>query len=128
MVGQLIAEVRADDTLPIHVADLMLRRLHDMSWALDHVELMGAEGIASAAERMAVAYFWAKREADTAVDESKDASTDESKDPSPDDSTATLLGKFWDISKKASEAISVPGAWYGTWQLMAAVAPNLIGR
>lgn len=120
LVSQLIEEVRVDDTLPMHIADLMLRRLHDMSWALDHIEIMGADGIASAAERMAVAYVVAKRESRRQADQPDDYSKDEHE--------RSALGKFQAIIKMANEVISVPGAWYGSWQLVEAVAPNLLGN
>lgn len=48
-----LAAVRADTTLPAEVAVILVARLHDMLWAIDHLATVGAEGVTAAAERLA---------------------------------------------------------------------------
>ncbi|GAA3515215.1 hypothetical protein [Georgenia daeguensis] len=48
-----LAEVRADGGLPPEVRRLLVARLHDMLWAIDHLNVMGPEGVKAAAERLA---------------------------------------------------------------------------
>lgn len=48
-----LAAVKADTTLPAEVAAILVARLHDMLWAVDHLATVGAEGVTAAAERLA---------------------------------------------------------------------------
>lgn len=51
-VADALAEVRHPDTpLPPDIRRLIVARLHDILWALDHLTVMGAEGVQAAAER-----------------------------------------------------------------------------
>ena len=50
---EAIAEVTTDATVPLEVRTLLVSRLHDMLWALDHVRTVGPDGVKAAAERLA---------------------------------------------------------------------------
>ncbi|WP_374927952.1 hypothetical protein [Kytococcus sedentarius] len=111
-VAELIDDIGADEHLPAQIADLMNRRLHDMLWALDHIAIMGPDGISSAAERMAVAYGWVSRTIEQEglrVEDENDSSS--------------LAERFKTIASKGLDVVSIPGAWYGSWQAVNALAP-----
>lgn len=110
-VEQLISDLRDDETIPVPVLDLFLRRLHDMLWALDHLAIMGPDGIAAVCERMAVALVFASREV---------APTEGQSVP---EGQRQLFDRFGGVIKKASDLVSVPGAWYGTAQAVLALEP-----
>lgn len=51
-VSEALAEVRHPDTpLPLEIRRLIVARLHDILWALDHITVTGAEGVQAATER-----------------------------------------------------------------------------
>ena len=52
-IESAIAEVRQDAVLPAEVKQVLVARLHDMLWALDHLEVAGPDGVKAAAERLA---------------------------------------------------------------------------
>jgi hypothetical protein len=58
-VAEAIAAVTADPNLDLNVRTLLIKRLHDVLWSLDHVQVMGADGIADACDRLAMAVAWA---------------------------------------------------------------------
>jgi hypothetical protein len=45
--------VRGDATIPSDLRALLVARLHDMLWSLDHLDTVGTEGVRAAAERLA---------------------------------------------------------------------------
>jgi hypothetical protein len=51
MVAAALETVRQSD-LPDDVKAVMVRRFHDMQWALDHLAVAGPEGVKAAAERL----------------------------------------------------------------------------
>lgn len=50
---EAIEEVTTDKTVPLEVRTLLVSRLHDMLWALDHLRTVGPDGVKAAAERLA---------------------------------------------------------------------------
>lgn len=57
-VASAIDALTQDESVPLPVRDLLLRRLHDILWAVDHISVMGAGGIATACDRLAMAVAW----------------------------------------------------------------------
>lgn len=109
-VQQLINDLIEDDSLPIAAADLFSRRLHDMLWALDHLAIMGPDGVAAVCERLVIALVLAEQ----GTTGSTDSRSDERK---------TLLKRIGELVSKASGIVSVPGAWYGSYQAYLAIEP-----
>ncbi len=52
-LDEALGAVRGDQTLPPEIKRLLVARLHDMLWAIDHLNVMGPEGVKAAAERLA---------------------------------------------------------------------------
>lgn len=48
-----LAAVRSEVELPSEVQQLLIARLHDILWALDHLAVTGSEGVLAATERLA---------------------------------------------------------------------------
>lgn len=48
-----LQEVRADTEIPADIRAILVARLHDMLWAIDHLTTVGAQGVKAAAERLA---------------------------------------------------------------------------
>ena len=48
-----LADVRTAESLPSDVRSLVVARVHDMLWALDHLAVTGADGVVAATERLA---------------------------------------------------------------------------
>ncbi|MEU5033282.1 hypothetical protein AB0G48_03890 [Streptomyces rubiginosohelvolus] len=51
-VASLLEEARAADKLPLQLRTVLVRRLHDISYALDHVLVVGPDGVQAAVERL----------------------------------------------------------------------------
>ncbi|MBO3094699.1 hypothetical protein [Cellulomonas dongxiuzhuiae] len=49
----VLQEVRADSGLPADLRAILVARIHDMLWAIDHLATVGADGVKAAAERLA---------------------------------------------------------------------------
>lgn len=56
-VASAIDALTQDESVPLPVRDLLLRRLHIL-WAVDHISVMGAGGIATACDHLAMAVAW----------------------------------------------------------------------
>lgn len=54
-LSEAVEEVLADDDLPEEIRSLILARLRDMLWAVEHIHVVGPDGVKAAAERLAVA-------------------------------------------------------------------------
>jgi hypothetical protein len=50
---EAIEEATTDTSVPLEVRTLLVSRLHDMLWALDHLRTVGPDGVKAAAERLA---------------------------------------------------------------------------
>jgi hypothetical protein len=53
-LDEAIERVLADDDLPADLRQILLRRLHEMIWALDHVRVVGPDGVQAVAELLVV--------------------------------------------------------------------------
>lgn len=104
VVRAAIDEVLADDTLPMQLQDLLLRRLHDALWALDHIAVTGAEGVASACDRLAMVYAWASRTPET-------------------DTDGSIWNKVKDIVVGGYALIGFGDTMYGGYQAWLAIEP-----
>lgn len=51
-VVSLLDEAREAEKLPLELRTVLVRRLHDIVYALDHVELLGPDGVQAAVERL----------------------------------------------------------------------------
>lgn len=61
-VASAIDTLMQDESFPLPIRDLLLRRLHDILWATDHVSAMGAGGVAAACDRLAMAMAWTSQQ------------------------------------------------------------------
>lgn len=115
-VSTLIERVVASD-LPADMANVILRRLHDVLWALDHVSITGAEGIAAACDRLAVS---------VAVATSTLPKESEATPDTPEQSELrALFAGLKDFVNKANTIVQVPGAWFATMQTVESLGPSL---
>lgn len=62
-VAQVIEETIASEEAPPELRELILERLHQILWALDHVHIGGPAAVAAAVERLAGALVFCGREA-----------------------------------------------------------------
>lgn len=99
-VETLISELRKDDSIPDEVRIVMVGRLHDLAWALDHVEIGGAGAVQVALDRLVLAY---------AVRHQQEAHTD---------AEASIWKRIVKVCQTASELISAPGAWASSGQFL----------
>lgn len=107
MVRELIEVLREDESLPPHLHAEFLQRLYEMLWALDHISIMGPEGIATAADRLVLSC--ARAEASVREQEERaEGETDQTK------AERSILERAKEVVTTANEAVSAPGAWYGT--------------
>lgn len=107
MVRDLIELLREDESLPPHFHAEFLQRLYEMLWALDHLAIMGPEGITTAADRLMISC--ARTEASVrAQEEQAEGETDQTM------AERSILNKAKEVVTTANEAVSAPGAWYGT--------------
>lgn len=104
-VAQLIGDIRDDESIPHEIRTVMLARLHDLAWALDHVELGGAGAIQAALDRLVLAYMV--------------------HNGGSGEAERTAWGRAWEKAKAASDLISVPGAWYATAQVALTAGPQV---
>lgn len=51
-IAEAIVGVTDDSDLPVEIRKLLLDRLSDILWALDHLRIVGPEGVTAAAERL----------------------------------------------------------------------------
>lgn len=51
-VAALLDEARTTDKLPLDLQTVLVRRLHDIVYALDHVRIVGPAGVQAAVERL----------------------------------------------------------------------------
>jgi hypothetical protein len=59
-IADALRAVRAEDELPVDVKRAIIARLHDILWALDHLETGGPEAAVAAAERLG--FLWSRNE------------------------------------------------------------------
>ncbi|WP_334664049.1 hypothetical protein [Streptomyces cyaneofuscatus] len=55
LVSALLDEARQAEALPLELRTVLVRRLHDVLYALDHVRVTGPDGVQSAIERLVCA-------------------------------------------------------------------------
>lgn len=115
-------ELTDDDTLPDGVRNLLLLRLSDLVWALNHVSILGSDGVKAACERLAMAYAWADHEVPAAADEV----------PGEHESRPrALIRRAREMATRGYQIVAVPGVLYSSYQALDPVishAAKLIGH
>lgn len=114
---KLIDEVVECAALPMEVREVLVRRLHDLQWAMDHVRMMGAEGIRAAVERLAMAYAAAVYDVWPEAGQAKDGEP-----PEHAVKALTVLRRVKDVTLSTYQALEAPGALVATY---AALYPAL---
>lgn len=116
LARQAIDAVLEDDTLDDRIAEVILRRLHDIVWALDHIAIKGPDGVAAACDRLIIAVVTAGADLPA---EGSEADNDTHR------TRRSLLDQVGRVAATANDFISAPGAWYGTTQAVATIAPQV---
>ena len=100
-----VDEVLSSDDLPRSVQALILSRLHDVIWSLDHLIVTGADGVSAATERLVGALLFAR------VDEDAASSSAFTK--------VVNVAKFaWDLLRKGPEMQEMIESWTKITELM----------
>ncbi|WP_409485032.1 hypothetical protein [Arsenicicoccus dermatophilus] len=113
----LIEDLRDDAGLPPQDRALLIARLHDILWALDHVDVMGTEGVRAATERLAMAYLHAHLQTATAAGDDDASATTE--DP--------LMTQVKSLLTVLYQGLQAPGSIYATWELLGPAVQALTG-
>lgn len=114
LVQDAIDAVLDDESLDDKLADVLVRRLYDMMWALDYLRIKGPDGIAAACDRLVVALNTAGQDL---------VESDPAKDSDDQRSRRAVLDKVAHVVGRAVEIVQMPGAVYGTYAAMAELAP-----
>lgn len=116
LARQAIEAVLEDETLEEQIAEVILLRLHDIIWALDHIAVKGPDGVAAACDRLVIAVVTAGRDLPA---EGSPSENDEQR------SRRSLLDRLLNVAATANEIISAPGSWYGTVQTIMLIGPQV---
>lgn len=122
-VRELIDRLRHDETVPEEMRVILIDRLNDMAWALDHVEITGARGIRTAMDRLVMGYadcFKASDEPPTMQATEEEAAAAEAQD-----GRMPVWAKIVAILSAANVIAGAPGAWYTTWEAGRALSPHI---